>query len=126
MFEFIKLINKKRFILNLLFTDLKYVHMDFGPVINNRNDFYNLMLKNGYTEIEIDENITKFHSVSKADKNLFNKTELSILKETKNLLQDHTAKELSDCSHKFKGWEATKNGKLISYEYAKFLDFNKL
>ncbi len=107
-------------------TDLKYVHMDFGPVIHNRNDFYNLMLKNSYIELEIDEDKTKFRSVYKSDKNLFSKTELSTLKETKNILEGHTAKELSDWSHKFKGWEATKTGEFISYEYAKFLDFNKL
>lgn len=107
-------------------TDLKYVHMDFGPVIDNRNNFYNLMLKNGYIEIEIDENTTKFHSIYKFDKNLFSKTEISVLKETKDVLKNHSSKELSDWSHKFKGWKETKKGKLISYEYAKYLDFNKL
>lgn len=107
-------------------TNLEYVHMPYGPVVNNRNDLYNLMLKNNYLEIDVIENSTKFKSSFKYDEQLFTKEELNILKKVKSKLKKYSATELSEWSHKFKGWKETKNGEIISYKYAKDLDIKNL
>lgn len=107
-------------------TGLEYVHMPYGPVVNNRNELYNLMLKNNYLEIELIENSTKFKSVHKYDKNLFSSNELKTLSKVKNKLKKYNATKLSEWSHKFEGWKKTSNGQIISYEYAKHLNIDEL
>lgn len=107
-------------------TNLEYVHMPFGPVVNNRNKLYNRMIRNDYIEIDIEETSTKFRTNFEYDKNLFTQQELEILKKVKNKLKKYSAATLSNWSHSFKGWKETKNGQVISYEYAKYLDIDSL
>ena len=109
-------------------TDLKYVHMPYGPVVEDRFDLYNFMIKNGYIELEtVDfDNATKFKSVFDYDEKIFNEDELEILSLVKNKLKKYSATNLSEWSHKFKGWKETKHGETISYDYASYLDINDL
>lgn len=105
-------------------TNLKYARLPYGPVVDNRNRLYNMMLKNDYMEIEMSDSGTIFVSCFNYDKNLFSEDELNVLKLIKNRFKKFNSKELSDWSHKFIGWKNTKNGEIISYDYAKYLDIN--
>lgn len=109
-------------------TDLKYVHMQYGPVIDKRFDLYNFMIKNGYIELDLVEfdNCIKFKSIFNYDEKLFNENELDTLKKVKNKLKNYSATYLSDWSHKFKGWIETTDGEVISYDYACNFDINEL
>ena len=40
-------------------------------------------------------------------------------------LKGKSSKELSDWSHKFKGWIDTKDGEYISYSYSKDFELNE-
>lgn len=109
-------------------TDLRYVHMKFGPVIDNRFDLYNFLIKNEYIELEQVEfdTGTKFKNICSCDEKLFSDDELRVLDLVKNKLKKYGASSLSDWSHKFKGWKDTKDGEVISYDYAPYLDINDL
>ena len=58
----------------------------------------------------------------KADLSCFNDDEILIMNKVVNKFKNKSAKELSNWSHKFKGWIDTKNGEIISFEYAKYLE----
>ena len=71
---------------NTPITNLKYAHMPYGPVVNNRYDLYNFLIKNNYIEIELlDGNLgTKFKSIYECDKKLFSNDELGVLEKVKS------------------------------------------
>ncbi len=109
-------------------TNLNYIHMPYGPVVENRFSLYNFMLKNDYIELDTTEfsSGTKFKSIFEYDENLFEENELKTLIVVKEKLKKYSATILSEWSHSFKGWQETENGKIISYEYAQYLDINDL
>lgn len=109
-------------------TNLNYIHMPYGPVVENRFNLYNFMIKNDYIELDITEfsNGTKFKSIFNYDENIFEEKELQTLTTVKEKLQKHSATILSNWSHSFKGWQETENGQIISYDYAPYLDINDL
>lgn len=105
-------------------SNFKYAHANFGPVIDNHDELLNLLLRDNYLKIiDVgDKNI--FVPCTECDKNLFTNDELKIIDEVKNKFKDKSANELTNWSHSFKGWKETKNGKLIDFKYAKYLDFS--
>lgn len=107
-------------------TNLKYAHLPYGPVVDNRNDLYNLMLRNNYIKLEFTDISTNFMVNIQYDEGIFTKEELKNLNFVKNKLKGYTSNELSEWSHRFKGYKETKNGQIINYKYAKYLDFNDL
>ena len=113
---------------NYPITNLKYIHMNYGPVVDSRKDIYNFLIRNNYIEMEnIDYSYgTKFKANITCDENIFSEGELNILKTVKNKLKKYDAKSLSDWSHKFKGWKETNNGQAINYKYAKYFDIENI
>lgn len=107
-------------------TNLKYAHLPYGPVIDNRNDLYNFMIKNGYIKLEFNDMGTDFIVDTSYEKEIFTDDEIKSLDYVKTKLQGYTAGKISDWSHKFKGYEETKNGQIIDYKYAKYLDLSDL
>lgn len=107
-------------------TNLKYAHLPYGPVVDNRNSLYNFLIKNDYIKIEISDISTNFTTDKDFDKKLFTKEELSSMKLIKNKFKGYSASELSDWSHSFKGYIDTKNGGIIDYKYAKYLDIDSI
>ncbi len=107
-------------------TNLKYAHLPYGPVVDKRSDLYNFMIKNNYIKIEFTETSTNFIVCADYDKELFSKDELDSLNFVKNKLKGYTVNELSSWAHKFKGYKETKNGQIIDYKYAPYLDINEL
>ena len=60
------------------------------------------------------------------NKKLFTKEELNSMKLIKYKFKEYSASELSDWSHSFKGYIDTKNGEIIDYKYAKYLDIDNI
>lgn len=110
--------------LNTPMTDLKYAHAPYGPIIDDRNEIINYLLKNNYIELCFtNDDKIKFVATAYYDNNLFSEDELMILDKVKGKLTGKTANELSDWSHNFIGWQNTKNGQIIDYK--KYInDFN--
>lgn len=111
---------------NEAITDLKYAHLPYGPVVDNRNSLYNFLIKNDYIKIEINDISTNFTTDKDFDKKLFTKEELNSMKLIKDNFKGYYASELSDWSHSFKGYIDTKNGKIIDYKTAKYLDIDNI
>lgn len=107
-------------------TNLKYAHLLYGPVVDNRNILYNFLIKNDYIKIEINDISTNFTTDKDFDKKLFTKEVLNSMKLIKYKFKEYSASELSDWSHSFKGYIATKNGEIIDYKYAKYLDIDNI
>lgn len=107
-------------------TSLEYAHGTYGPIIDNKDAYLDLMVKQNYLQIVNDENdIILFKPIQKCDFTLFNSDEIKIMNEVLKVLKDKTAVELSNWSHKFKGWIDTKNGEKIKFDYAKDFELNK-
>lgn len=111
---------------NEAITNLKYAHLPYGPVVDSRNTLYNFLIKNDYIKIEINDISTNFTTDKDFDKKLFTKEELNSMKLIKEKFKGCSANELSDWSHSFKGYIDTKNGKIIDYKYAKYLDIDSI
>lgn len=107
-------------------TNLKYAHLPYGPVVDSRNALYNFLIKNDYIKIEINDVSTDFTTDKDFDKKLFTKEELNSLKTIKDKFKGYSTSELSDWSHSFKGYIDTKNGEIIDYKYAKYLDIDSI
>ena len=107
-------------------TNLKYAHLPYGPVVENRNDLYNFLIKNDYIKIDINDNGTNFIAEKNFDEKLFSKEELANMKLIKDKFKGCSAKSLSEWSHTFKGYIDTKTGELISYKYASYLDISNI
>jgi len=100
-------------------TKLQYAHGPYGPVIDKKDAYLNLLIKQDILELIIDEeDKSLFKPKQKYDLNLFSKEEITIMNKVKKQLKEKNSKELSDWSHHFKGWINTKNGENISFKYA--------
>lgn len=104
-------------------TNLKYAHLPYGPVVDNRNDLYNFMLRNNYIKLDFTDVSTNFMVNAQYDEGIFTEEELRNLSFVKNKLKGYSANELSEWSHRFRGYKETKNGEIIDYKYAEYLDF---
>lgn len=110
--------------LNVPITTFQYAHADYGPVIDKKEAYLNLLVKEGYLDFIDNEVEVLYKPCKEYDINLFTKDEIEIVNRVKNALKGKTAKELTSWSHKFKGWLETKNGKIIEYKYSKYFDLN--
>jgi hypothetical protein len=63
----------------------------------------------------------KFHSPIHAKTSLFTKDEMKLIDKWVSVLKKNTSKELTDLSHKEKGYADTPHDKPISYHFAKDL-----
>ena len=68
-------------------TNLKYAHLPYGPVVDNRNDLYNLMLRNNYIKLEFTDISTNFMVNIQYDEGIFTKEELKNLNFVKNKIK---------------------------------------
>lgn len=107
-------------------TGMKYAHLPYGPVPNE----YERLI--GYV-LEKDQSITIeaqqigdyigefFISSSACNLNLFSRGEIENLQAIDAFFSGMTAKATEEYSHKEEAYQKTKNGQLISYEFAKTL-----
>ena len=109
---------------NITISSFRYANAPFGPIVNNQDTLINFLIKNDYISVESskDDTFMLFVPSQKADLSCFNDDEIQVLDKIISTFKNKSAKELSDWSHGFKGWIDTKNGEIISFEYAKYLE----
>lgn len=108
-------------------TGLRYIKYTYGPVIENFA--YNEIIaypSDKYTveQYEMPDGAiqTIIKSTGNYDLSVFDEKELAIIDKVINLLKDKTCREISEMSHKEKGWCETPKKELISYEFAKDIE----
>lgn len=111
---------------NKTITSLKYAHGTYGPIIDNKDSYLSLLVKQDYLEfVNDEEDKILFKPIQECDLSLFTKEEIAIMDKVLLQLKGKEAKKLTDWSHKFKGWIDTKNGEIIDYKYAKYFELEK-
>lgn len=107
---------------------LRYAHLPYGPVPENFDILFGRMSIDNIAHIEvIYENGYEKHQVipEKAiPDNILSAEELKVLERIYDKFKDFGSVEISNYSHKEKGYSATKQGEIISYSYAKDIELN--
>lgn len=102
-------------------TGINYRAINHGPVPNGYGEIYSRA-----EDVEMEEYIypngtsgIMLQSATEPDLRIFSNSELEILKEVCEYFRNYSAGEISEMSHKEKGWiECFKEKKLIPYSYA--------
>lgn len=108
-------------------TGVRYAHLPYGPVPDNY-EYYLATLIDEEKSINKDErqfndSVIAEYLLASKDPNLsiFSTSELKILASVKEYFTEFTATKISKFSHEERGYQATHNRELISYDYAKYL-----
>lgn len=107
----------------LSITGMKYVHLPYGPVPEQQSMCLSLMETLGIIELQEQENGDIVFP--KSDNSLLeklSKSELEILQMVSSKFLYMKAKEISEISHKEKGYKETSLAEPISYEFAFAMD----
>jgi putative zinc finger/helix-turn-helix YgiT family protein len=93
----------------------------YGPVPTDYDAIYNWLMKKNIIETkenyENNEVSEKLHAVAEFREDIFNESELKILKLVKNKFKNYTATEMKDYSHKEFAWkENEKDKNVINYQ----------
>ena len=111
---------------NKSITSLKYAHGTYGPIVDNKDAYLNLLIKQGFLEFISDEEEKYFFKpTQQCDLSLFTNQEIKVMDKVLACLKGKEAKKITEWSHKFKGWIETKNGEYIDYSYAKDFELSK-
>lgn len=105
-------------------TGMKYVHQRYGPVPDNHSLCLSIMEALGV--IELQEQEYGDVVLPKADKSLLDrlsKSELEVLKSVSSKFLYAKSKDISELSHKERGYQETELLEHISYEYAFEMDY---
>jgi putative zinc finger/helix-turn-helix YgiT family protein len=108
-------------------TGAQYAHLPFGPAPDHYQ-YYLAALDNEEKNIRIEEKIFSDYvgeylvATASPDLSSFTVSELKILTTVKEYFSKFNAKAISELSHKEAGYLSTKDGELISYEYATSLN----
>lgn len=103
-------------------TGSRYAHIPFGPAPDKYSFYFADMVDEGMLSIdEKDYNGVigeVYKSLTKPDLAAFSDSELKVMLMVMDKFRDFTANQISDLSHKEKGYIDTRTGEMISYEYA--------
>jgi hypothetical protein len=113
-------------------TGAQYAHVPFGPAPNDYDLYYSILIRRGSIEVEEVEYSSfekgkpsftgeRYIAREQANLNIFSPSELRILAAIKEHFKESSANEISNYSHKDKGYQDTPTGKPISYTYSKYL-----
>lgn len=114
----------KDYILSI--TGSRYAHLPYGPAPDNYQH-YIALLHHDECAIGIEErDFNDFSgeyltSLKEPNLNVFSPSELKVLSEIKEKFSEFSSTDLSNLSHEELGYKETKDGDLISYEYAQAL-----
>lgn len=107
-------------------TGMQYARLPRGPVVENRELLLGILKKQKVINI-IEDEITNGEYIivdEGVDELYLTDTELEVAKRVADYFKEYNCSQISDYSHKEKGWLENSNGKLISYEYAnELIDF---
>lgn len=101
----------------------KYAHLPYGPVPENVDILLGTMAADHVAHVEIVyENGYEKHQVisdEELPQGVLSKEELAVLERVYRKFADFGSAEISEYSHKEKGYHSTKMGEIISYSYAR-------
>jgi len=107
-------------------TGAQYAHLPYGPAPDNFQ-LYVAALHDEEKSISIEERQFNdyvgeyLRAIKEPMLSMFSTTELKILAMVKEYFAELTAKKISELSHQEKGYQDTRDGELISYDYAQYL-----
>ena len=101
---------------------LKYLHLTYGPVPMNYEVLFQAMENDDVFHVDIDYyNDYECHRIV-SDKDIsadiLSKKEIKVLNRVNEKFKDMGSRDISDYSHKEKGYSSTRTGEIISYAYA--------
>ena len=107
---------------------LKYAHLPYGPVPDHFEMLLGKMAEDHIAHINIlyDGAYEKHQVVPEQDipEGWLTDLELNVLERVYEKFKDFGSSDISDYSHKEKGYQSTKEGEIISYAYAKDIKLN--
>lgn len=107
---------------------LKYVHFPYDPVPENFDILFGKMSADHIVHIEVvyDNEYEKHQVVPECDikEGVLSSGEIDVLERIYEKFKDFGSVEISNYSHKEKGYNSTKQGEIISYAYAKNIQLN--
>lgn len=107
---------------------LKYAHLPYGPVPENFDILLGRMTADHIAHIEVvyDNGYEKHQVISECDfpDGVLSEEELDVLERIYVKFKDFGSVDISNYSHKEKGYSSTKRGEIISYSYAKDIQLN--
>ena len=102
---------------------VKYAHLPYGPVPQNFDILLGTMEADHIAHIEVlyDNGYEKHHVIPDCDipEGVLSEEERAVLERIYEKFVDFGSVEISNYSHKEKGYRSTKQGEIISYAYAK-------
>lgn len=107
---------------------LKYAHLPYGPVPENFDILFGKMSADHIAHIEVvyDNGYERHQVIPECDipEDIFSAEELEVLERILAKFKDFGSVDISNYSHKEKGYRSTKQGEIISYLYAKDIQLN--
>ena len=108
---------------NVSITGARYARLPYGPVPDNFNLLFATMIdERGSISVEerpIHDFMGEFFTAqSKPNLSIFAASELKILASVKEFFEGFNSRQISEFSHKERGYVETEIGRLISYDYA--------
>jgi len=107
---------------------LKYAHLPYGPVPDNFDMILGWMAADHIAHIEVsyDNGYEKHQVIPECEvpEGVLSKEEIQVLERIYDKFKDFGSVDISDYSHKEKGYMSTKKGEIISYAYAKDIELN--
>ena len=107
---------------------LRYAHLPYGPVPENFDMLLGKMAADHIVHIEVvyDNGYEKHQVVPECDipDGVLSNEEYMVLEKIYNKFKDYGSVDISNYSHKEKGYCETKQGEIISYAYAKDIHLN--
>ena len=107
---------------------LKYAHLTYGPVPENFDMLLGKMTADHIAHIEVfyDNGYEKHQVIPECDipEGVLSEEELEVLERIYIKFKDFGSVDISNYSHKEKGYSSTKKGEIISYSYAKDIQLN--
>lgn len=101
----------------------KYVHLPYGPVPENFDILFGKMAADHIAHIEVvyDGGYEKHRVIPECElpAGALSEKELEVLERIDRKFADFGSAEISDYSHREKGYRSTKQGEVISYSYAR-------
>ena len=101
---------------------LRYAHLPYGPVPDNFDILLGKIAVDHIAHIDVvyDSGYEKHQVVSEHDipDDVLTEAEIEVLNRVQEKFHAFNSKEISDYSHKEKGYRETKTGDIISYSYA--------
>ncbi|NBI90978.1 DUF4065 domain-containing protein [Lachnospiraceae bacterium] len=125
--KLLKLLNYSDFVFyrenGISISGARYVHLPYGPVPKNYDLLFGMMEADeiAHIEVEFDNGYEKHQVIpdSEISEGVLSESELSVLERIYEKFADFGSAEISNYSHREKGYTSTKQGEVISYSFAK-------